>query len=69
MQQILNEMIIFLRDDGISLQYPDGQCAGYGPDGTMQIFVGDGDIQLPKKIILHDQRTLHVNPKTSGNES
>lgn len=57
------EMVIFLRDDGISLQYPDGQCAGYGKDGSIQAFMGESRELFPEKIILHDRRTMDINPK------
>ncbi|EOD1046652.1 Fur-regulated protein [Citrobacter amalonaticus] len=69
MQNETKEMVIFLRDDGISLQYPDGQCAGYGIDGNIQVFMGQSCDLFPRKIILHDQRTTNFTRKQSGNES
>lgn len=69
MQNETKEMVIFLRDDGIALQYPDGQCAGYGIDGNIQIFMGQSSYLFPRKIILHDQRTTNFTRKQSGNES
>lgn len=63
MQIETKEMVIFLRDDGISLQYPDGQCAGYGIDGNMLIFMGQSCELSPTKIILHDQRTTNFTHK------
>lgn len=63
MQIETKEMVIFLRDDGISLQYLDGQCAGYGIDGNMLIFMGQSCALFPTKIILHDQRTTNFTHK------
>ena len=63
MQIETKEMVIFLRDDGISLQYPDGKCAGYGIDGNMLIFMGQSCELFPTKIILHDQRTTNFTHK------
>lgn len=63
------EMVIFLRDNGMSLQFPDGQCAGYGADGNIQVFSGIDRSIYPRKIILHDQRSMNITPKLIDNES
>ncbi len=63
MQNETKDMVIFLRDDGISLLYPDGQCAGYGIDGYLKIFMGQSSDLFPRKIILHDQRTTNFTHK------
>ncbi|MEX1839109.1 Fur-regulated protein [Enterobacter cloacae] len=63
MKNQTKEMVIFLRDDGISLQYPDGQCAGYGKDGSIQVFMGESRELIPEKITLHDRRTMDINRK------
>lgn len=60
---MLNEvktLFIFLRDDGISIQFPDGQSAGYRPDGTRQVIVGQDYTLFPEKIILSDRRSGSV---------
>ena len=63
MQIETKEMVIFLRDDGISLQYPDGQCAGYGIDGNMLIFMGQSCELFPIKSFctISALRTLPTN--------
>lgn len=63
MQIETKEMVIFLRDDGISLQYPDGQCAGYGIDGNMLIFMDRvaNCSQLKSFCTISALRTLPTN--------
>lgn len=69
MQVDKKTLIIFLRDDGYSLQYPDGQCAGYRSDGIRQISTEQCNLLFPDKIILKDQRRLNITHKGSNNES
>lgn len=63
------EMVIFLRDDGVSIQLPDGQCAGYGVNGDIQVFIGKDSSIFPKKIKVNDRRNTNITRKFTGDES
>lgn len=49
-------MVIFLTDDGLSLQI-DGQHAGYYKNGHIRLFTGTDKSKMPEKVVLHDQRS------------
>ncbi|KAA5961009.1 MULTISPECIES: hypothetical protein [Pantoea] len=57
MMNLSETLIIFLKDDGISLQTLDGQSAGYWPNGNLRIFAGQNRQAFPARIVLHDERS------------
>ncbi|EBJ1004336.1 hypothetical protein DRY97_05680 [Salmonella enterica subsp. arizonae] len=59
---INDTMVIFLNDDGVSLQIA-GQSAGYYPNGKMAVFCGTDRSIFPKGIVLHDRR--HTKSRSS----
>jgi len=56
MQNATKQIEIFLRDDGVTLEYPDGESAGYGLDGIIKISIGKNNNRFPRKIVLRDYR-------------
>ncbi len=56
MANLTETLIIFIKDDGISLQTLDGQSAGYWPNGNIRVFAGHNRQAFPVRIVLHDVR-------------
>ncbi len=49
-------MIVFLRDDGVSLQI-GSDSASYSHSGKIRLYAGSGEKTLPSHVIIKDQRT------------
>lgn len=58
-------MVIFLNDDGVSLQM-GGQSAGYHPSGKMAVFCGSDNRVFPKEIVVHDRRRSKPSNSDAG---
>lgn len=69
MQNQANTLFVFMKDDGFSLQYSDGQCAGYRPDGTIQIFSGKDSNLFPRKVVIQDRRKANGTPEIMDDKS
>lgn len=57
MMNLTETLIIFLKDDGLSLQTNDGQSVGYWPNGNLRIFAGHNRQAFPARVVLHDLRS------------
>ncbi|WP_159282413.1 hypothetical protein [Rahnella variigena] len=57
MMKLTETLIIFLKDDGLSLQTVDGQSAGYWPNGNLRVFAGHNKQALPSHVVFHDVRS------------
>lgn len=57
MTNFTETLIIFLKDDGVSLQTLDGQSAGYWPNGNLRVFAGHNRQALPAHVVFHDVRS------------
>lgn len=62
---INDTMVIFLNEDGVSLQR-GGQSAGYHPCGKMAVFFGSDKHKFPKEIIVHDRRHAKAGNSDAG---
>ncbi|MDV7023719.1 Fur-regulated protein [Atlantibacter subterraneus] len=69
MQNEANTLFVFMKDDGFSLQYSNGQCAGYRLDGTLQIFSGKDNNLFPRKVVILDRRKANGTPEITDDKS
>lgn len=61
---INDTMVIFLNEDGVSLQM-GGQSAGYYSSGKMSVFFGVDKNAFPKEVVVHDRRQNHAHATTT----
>lgn len=55
-------MIVFLRDDGVSLQM-GSDSASYSHSGKIQLYAGSGGKTFPSHVIIKDKRTKTDYPE------